>query len=392
MASKSPIYFHAVALGAFLAASAAPTPLYRFYQEAFAISPATSAVVFAVYAFALLKALLFAGSISDHLGRKPVIFGALLVQIAAMALFLVATGTVWLITARIVQGVATGVAIASIGAALVECDRQRGPLVNSIMPLAGMAVGAFGTSVLIQFGPAPLHLTFGVLLVAFVLLASAIWRIPETTARRPGALASLWPRAAVPRQARRTLLSITPLNIANWTLAGFYLSLVPSLVVATTGNRAPLTGGTVIAVFMLAGIVINFLRRSRSPQTNLAASVFATALGLATVAAGVHMASVALLTVGTLFCGTGFGLNFLGCVGSILPLAKADERAELLAAFYIQSYLAFSLPAILAGFLAKSLGYSATADIYAAAIAATGMLGLAALRTGTHKLEVPASL
>ena len=163
-------------------------------------------------------------------------------------------------------------------------------------------------------------------------------------------------------------------------------------MVATTGNRAPLTGGTVIAVFMLAGIVINFLRRSRSPQTNLAASVFATALGLATVAAGVHMASVALLTVGTLFCGTGFGLNFLGCVGSILPLAKADERAELLAAFYIQSYLAFSLPAILAGFLAKSLGYSATADIYAAAIAATGMLGLAALRTGTHKLEVPASL
>ncbi len=74
---KDPLTYHALTLGTFLAASAAPTPLYRFYQEAFAVSPAVTALVFAVYAFALLKALLIAGSISDHLGRRPVIFGRL---------------------------------------------------------------------------------------------------------------------------------------------------------------------------------------------------------------------------------------------------------------------------------------------------------------------------
>jgi hypothetical protein len=72
-----------------------------------------------------------------------------------------------------------------------------------------------------------------------------------------------------------------------------------------------------------------------------------------------------------------------------MPLAKADERAGLLSAFYIQSYLAFSLPAILAGFLAKSLGYQLTTDLYATAIilvTGAGLLGLRAERSRAARL------
>jgi hypothetical protein len=68
-----------------------------------------------------------------------------------------------------------------------------------------------------------------------------------------------------------------------------------------------------------------------------------------------------------------------------MPLAKPDERAGLLSAFYIQSYLAFSLPAIVAGFLAKSLGYALTTDIYATAIILTTSAGLMVLRAGRAK-------
>src|SRR3978361_645409 len=150
-----PIAFHAVTLSTFFGASSAPTPLYRVYQEAFALSSVLITVVFAVYAFALLKALLVAGSISDHLGRKPVVFGALLLEIIAMALFLAAGSYGWLIAARIVQGIPTGLAVASIGAALVDVDRAKGQLVNSITPFIGMAVGALGTSALVQYGPFP---------------------------------------------------------------------------------------------------------------------------------------------------------------------------------------------------------------------------------------------
>ena len=51
-----------------------------------------------------------------------------------------------------------------------------------------------------------------------------------------------------------------------------------------------------------------------------------------------------------------------------MPLANADERAGLLSAFYVEGYLAFSLPAVLAGFLAPIVGLPLAADIYGVAV------------------------
>ncbi|NKN13692.1 MFS transporter [Rhizobium laguerreae] len=380
------IGFHALTLATFFGASAAPTPLYRIYEENFSVSPVLITVIFAVYAFALLAALLTAGSISDHLGRKPVIFFALVLEIVAMGLFVVASGPAWLIAARIVQGLATGIAGASIGAALVDVDRARGQIVNSIAPLCGMAVGAVGTSALIQYGPFPMHLVYALLLLAFTLQAAAIWLTGETGGTRPGALGSLIPRVTIPKQVKRPLFLVTPINIANWTLAGFYLSLVPSLVASTTGSRAPMTGGAVVTALMVSGAIAVYLRRSKTASANLAFGVSAKAIGILTVVAGVHLANVPLLLVGTIFTGVGFGTNFLGSIGTIMPLAKADERAGLLSAFYVQSYLAFSLPAILAGFLAKSAGYALTTDIYATAILLLMGVGLVSIRADRRKV------
>ena len=74
----------------FLAASAAPTPLYRVYQQEWGFSATLLTVVFGAYALALLTALLTAGRLSDHIGRRPVIALALLLQSVAMCGFLLA--------------------------------------------------------------------------------------------------------------------------------------------------------------------------------------------------------------------------------------------------------------------------------------------------------------
>ena len=67
----------AVTLAALLFASSAPSPLYVIYQAEWDFSALTLTAVFAVYAVALLSALLVAGSLSDHLGRRPVLLAAL---------------------------------------------------------------------------------------------------------------------------------------------------------------------------------------------------------------------------------------------------------------------------------------------------------------------------
>jgi MFS family permease len=64
-------------------ASAAASPLYGVYQAQFHFSAATLTAVFAVYVLVLLITLLIFGSVSDYLGRIPVITTALVFSVAA---------------------------------------------------------------------------------------------------------------------------------------------------------------------------------------------------------------------------------------------------------------------------------------------------------------------
>lgn len=66
----------------FLASSAAPTPLYSTYAAEWRFSSITTTVVFGIYAVAVLAALLVFGSLSDHIGRRPVLVTAIAGQAA----------------------------------------------------------------------------------------------------------------------------------------------------------------------------------------------------------------------------------------------------------------------------------------------------------------------
>ena len=104
----------ATVLGPLLFASTVPSPLYPVYQSEWGFSSITLTSVFAVYAIALLAALLVVGSISDHIGRRPTLLAALAVEIVAMLAFAVADDVGWLFAARIVQGFATGTAMGAL--------------------------------------------------------------------------------------------------------------------------------------------------------------------------------------------------------------------------------------------------------------------------------------
>lgn len=260
---RSSLVFLAITLLTFLAASSAPTPLYHLYQEGLHFSAGTLTLIFGVYALSLLAALLTVGSLSDHLGRKPVIFAALVLNMLAMLLFIHADSVAWLIAARTLQGFATGMATAVLGAALLDTDRQQGPLVNSVAPLLGMACGAMGSSLLVEFAPLPTQLIYWALFALMLVQSLYVWQLPESVSRMPGALASLWPTLHVPTQAHRALWLSLPVDIAVWAMGGFYLSLAPSLVRAATGSTSNLIGGGLVAVLTLSGAVMIFSLRNR---------------------------------------------------------------------------------------------------------------------------------
>lgn len=367
---------HSLTLIAFMAASSVPTPLYRLYQHDWGFSATLLTVIFAAYAFALLCALLIAGRLSDHVGRRPVIAAALLLNIAAMLCFLLASHPYGLVVARIVQGFATGLATAAVGAALLDVHPERGSLVNSIAPLTGMAAGAMLSCALLVFQLAPLHSGYLLLLGVFVLLLIGLACTPETGLRRSGAWASLRPSIAVPPQARTAFWRVMPGNVAVWMVGGFYLSLMPSLLAQNTPTVSPWLSGISVAALTLSGAVAILLARRTAATPTLCAGALCLIVGMTLMLFAVHRASTGWLLAGACITGLGFGMAFLGALRSVLPLAKPHERAGLTAVFYIESYLANSVPAIIAGYLTQHLGLIDTTYVYGSVILTLATLAM----------------
>ncbi len=350
------------------AGSAAPTPLYRLYQQSMDLTPLLITVVFAIYSFSLLATLLTVGGLSDYLGRRPVILAALLLNIVALVLFATAESIGQLIVARAIQGIAVGSAMTAMGAAILDTDRARGALLNSVTIFLGLTFGALGSGVLVTYAPHPLHLVYTLLLVATAVFAVMLWAMPETISGKAGALASLKPHMSVPSQSKRVLLRLTPANVAVWALGAFYLSLMPNVVATTMQIASPLIGGIVVATLMGTAAITVPALKEWLPRRLVLTGTSALSLGVAVSLLGIAQHQVGALLAGTVIAGFGLGANFSGTLRSLLPTAKPDQRAGLLAAFYVECYLAFSLPAIVAGLAVPYAGLTMTAYVYGVAV------------------------
>ncbi|NHC47174.1 MFS transporter [Motilibacter aurantiacus] len=350
------------------AAASAPSPLYVVYQERWGFSSLTLTAVFAVYAVALLAALLTVGGLSDFLGRKPMLVVGLVLDAAAMAVFLAADGVAWLVAARVVQGVAIGASLGVLSAYLIDLQPRTSPklgaLVNSAGSTVGLAAGALLAGVLVEYAPAPSQLVYAVLGVALLLLVPVALVLPETVSRAPGALASLRPRVAVPAAARRAFLVAAPVVVATWAMGGLYLSLGPSLAVGVFGLDSHLVGGVVVATLMAPGALASVAMRDAAPRSVMRGGAGVLVLGTAATLLAIDLSWAPLFFVGTAIAGLGFGSAFLGAFKSLVALAAPHERAELFSAVFVVSYLAFSIPAVVAGLAVPSAGLRATATAY----------------------------
>jgi MFS family permease len=353
-------------------ASAAASPLYGVYQAQFHFSAATLTAVFAVYVLVLLVTLLIFGSLSDYLGRIPVIITALVFSVAACAVFLIARDTGALYGARALQGVATGLASGPIGAALIDLQptgTQRASLVTSAFSTLGLALGSLITSALVEYAPAPTHLIWWALLVVCVVSIAAVGFVAEPGSRRPGVLASLRPRVVIPRQARGAYLGVLPALLAIWALGGLFLSLGPSLAAQATGSSNLLLGGALIFLLFGTATAAAYAAQSISGRAVLLAGCLILVAGMAVTFGAIATTASAVLFVGAAVAGIGFGLVNLGSFRTITARATPDQRGGLVAAIYLAGYLAFSIPALIAGVTTTKYGLHSTALVYAAALA-----------------------
>jgi predicted MFS family arabinose efflux permease len=378
MSKTTAFYLQASIILTFLAGSSAPTPLYAVYQAEWGFSPITVTVIFGIYAVAVLATLLVLGSLSDYVGRRPVLVSAALVQVAAMAIFASAHNVETLVAARVIQGIGTGAAAGAVGAGMLDIDRQKGAIANSVAPMIGTATGGMVSGLMIQWLPAPTKLVYVVLGTIFAAQALGAALMPETVTRRPGALASLKPSFELPRHVRTPMLLAAPALVGSWALIGFYGSLGPSLVRRLVGGGSLALGGLVLFVMAASGVLMVLTTRARTPHRVMTLGTGTLIAGVAVTLVAISRTSIVGFFAGTAIAGAGFGASFQGAVRSVTLVAAPHERAGVLSILYVIAYLAMGLPAVAGGFrVVHGGGLLVTAREYGLVVIALAAFALA---------------
>ncbi|WP_371646296.1 MFS transporter [Streptomyces sp. NBC_00597] len=362
--------------------SSVPSALYVLYQERWGLSSGMITVVFALYAVTVLIGLLLFGSLSDTLGRRPVLGVGLVLAIVSMGLFAGAQGLGLLLAARAVQGLAVGLATGAMGAALLElAPRSRpalGAQVNSAGPTVGIGLGGIGAGLLVQYAPAPTVLSYLLLVVAFAVTLVGVVRMRESApgARSGGRLRISARRIHVPAAVRGRFAILVLTIVAVWSVGGFYLSLGPHLALSLLQSTNYLVGGATVALLAGAATAAQLLLGRTEALRTAVLGLCGLLAGLGLVLLALGLGSAAVFLVGTAVLGGGWGAAFLGSFRALSALAEPAHRGELTAAVYVFAYLAMSVPAVLAGMLTNIHGLHRTSVGFMAAVAGVCALAL----------------
>jgi MFS family permease len=372
----------AIAFASLYLAAGALTPLLVLYKEEWKFPAALLTLAFAVYAVGFLAALLTLGSLSDHVGRRRVLIGALIVQLASNVMLLVAPDIGWVIAGRIVQGVAAGAATTAFTAALVEFappNRKRlGAILGSVGLTGGLAAGSLLAGLAIQLTTTANSIVFIVLTVITILGIVVIALAPESVPSAPGALHSLIPRVAIPPATRREFAAAAPVIAATWMLAGLSGGLAPSMVRSVFDLNSGLLNGLSGFIAPATSAVIGLAVARLDPRRAMTLGIYAAIVGAIGIISGVFARSLATMITGQAIAGAGFGACFTASLLLIFPLAPAHQRAGVVSVIYVIAYIAFGVPIVIAGQLAGPLGLVPTVFWYSTLTVLLALISLGA--------------
>ncbi|MFK0243045.1 MFS transporter [Microbacterium sp. NPDC090281] len=343
--------------------ASAPSPFYPVLAQEIGFDAIVISAVFAVYAVALLLTLLTAGSLSDHVGRRPVVIAGFLLLAGSMFLFWHADAVAMLFLARILQGVASGLLISALSATVLDFapGGRAGvaALWNALSPGIGLALGALVSGVMLDVSGEALLDVFAPLSSAYIVLAALFFLVPETAPRKPGVWASLSFRLSIPSAIRADFWRGAPAVIAGWATGGLFLSLGANIVRGELGGEAHVWQGLGVVLLAGVGAVTAFALRKIAARSMVLFGTSALAFGTLLSLIALGLGSLPFYLVAAAVTGMGFGTAFSGVVASLAPRIPATQRADTFAVIYLLAYLAFGIPAVIAGALVGVVGLEA---------------------------------
>ncbi len=363
------------------------TPLIPLYQEELGFSDTVVTLFLGCYVIALVPSMLSLGQLSDRIGRKGVLLGALATLATAQALLLTEPGLAGLLSARAIQGLATGAFFGTCTAFLVDGAppgrQQFAAALASVSVRLGLGLGPGIAGVIAQYAAQPLRLPFALHLVALAVAAALVLSLPETVrerSRRPLTL-----RLEVPAAERAVFWRVlVPSGMLFSLFDGVALSLIPVFLVRDLGVDDYAVVGAAGFLVLVSGAVSQLLLPRIRPEVAIARGLAAAALASLGVVAAAPLGSAPLALVAVAGTGAAAGLVFKGGLDLCTRIAPVQDRGKLLSSYYVACYLGgFSVPLIVIGVLSDLIGLTAALACLSAGAAAgaawTALVGLRAV-------------
>jgi MFS family permease len=282
-----------------------------------------------------------------------------------------------LFVGRGLQGLATGAAVGTASAALLDLHPRRDPagvaLANGVASAGGIGLGALVSSALVQLGAAPRVLPFVVLFVLFALAFAGVYWMPEPVAERSRFRLTA-ERPSVPRAVRRPFFLAGLAVLSSWSIGGLFFSLGPGLSAQLFNTTNVIVSAIGIVAIGGSAAIAQLVLGRTAPWIGASAGSIALAAGMALVVVAAATDSATTYLSGSVLGGIGFGIAFLGGLRTLIAAIPPHHRAAVLSAFYVVAYLSGSLPAVLAGLVVGNLGLSSTFEIFGGVVAAIALV------------------
>lgn len=363
------------------------TPLIPLYQSALGFSDTVVTLFLGCYVVTLVPSMLGLGQLSDRIGRKGVLIGALLTLAVAQAWLVTTPGLAGLLAARAIQGLATGAFFGTATAFLMDAAplgrRAFTAGLGSISVRLGLGLGPGIGGVIAQYAADPLRLPFQAHLVALAVAVVVVMTLPETVtarSRRPLTL-----RLEVPAAERAVFWRVlVPSGMLFSLFDGVALSLVPVFLVRKLGVTNYALVGAAGCLVLVAGALSQLVLPRIRPERAIRGGLLAAALCSVGIVAGAPLDSVALVLVAVAATGAAAGLVFKGGLDLCTQIAPVADRGKLLSAYYVACYLGgFSVPLIVIGAISDLAGLGVALAALSAGAGAgalwTGGVGLRSL-------------
>ncbi|GAA3725930.1 MFS transporter [Gordonia hankookensis] len=300
---------------------------------------------FGIYAIGLLPGLFGGGSLSDRVGRRPVVLtGAALAGIGNL-MMIGWHDQAGVLVGRLVVGLGAGLTISAGTAWAADLRGRSGATLAGALLTTGFAIGPVITGLLAEFAPHPAELPFALSgIISLVMAAVGFVLTPTTPIRHDHPLTEV--DDADGRSVAAALSWSVPM--ALWVFSSVTVAVVVMAHRISDRYDGPWVPGVAAALSLGSGVIVQFVVR-RLGVGRMAGVVGAAlaAIGFTLSAVAGGHPSMAFFVVTAVVLGLAYGLCLRDGLMDVEAFAPRRSRGAVTGIFYVACYLGFGLPVLL---------------------------------------------